>query len=64
MKMTWRKGSWQTRPPELNLPCSRRPWQNWRWKLFFASRSGTRGPLSLPALHSGVCGLVPSSGDQ
>jgi len=52
------------RPPELNLPYSGRPWQNWRWKLFLASGSGTQGPFSVPALYSGVCGLIPSSSDQ
>ena len=62
--MTWRKSSWWTRLPELNLPYSGRPWQNRRWKLFLTSESGTQGLLSSPTLHSGVHGLVSSSGDQ
>ena len=64
MKVAWRKSSWWMRPPEMNLPCSGRPWQNWRWKLFLTSKSKTQRPLSLPALHSSVCGLVSSSGNQ
>ncbi len=31
---------------------------------FLASESETQGPLSLPALYSGVHSLVPSSSDQ
>ena len=49
---------------KMDLPCSGRPWQNQRWKLFLASRSETQRPLSLPALHGGVCGLIPSSSNQ
>ena len=51
------------RPPEMYLPYSRELWQYCRWKLFFASGSETRGPLSLPTLHSGICSLVSSSSD-
>ena len=63
-EMTWRKGSWQMRLLETDLPCSGKLWQNQRWKLFLTSGSETQGPLSLPALHSGVHGLVLSSSDQ
>ena len=52
------------RPLEVYLPYSGRLWQNQRWKLFLASGSGTQKSLSLPALHGGVRGLIPSSGDQ
>jgi len=52
------------RPLEIDLPFSGEPWQNWRWKLFLASRSETRGPLSPPALHGGICVLISSSGDR
>ena len=48
----------------MDLPCSGEPWQNQRWKLFLASGSETQEPLSPPVLHSGVHGLIPSSGDQ
>ena len=46
------------------LPYSERPWQGWRWKFFLASGSETQGPLSLPALHSDIHSLIPSSSDQ
>ena len=49
---------------EVYLSCSGRLWQNWRWKLFLASRSETQGSLSPLALHGGICGLFPSSSDQ
>ena len=49
MEMTWRKSFWWMRPPEMDLPCS---------------GSETQGPLSLPALHGGIHGLILSSGDQ
>ena len=29
-EMTWRKSSWWIRPPETDLFCSGRSWQNWR----------------------------------
>ena len=64
MKVAWRKSSWQIRLPEINLSCSERLWQDWRWKFFLASGGGTRGPLSLSALHNGVCSLLSSSGNQ
>ena len=64
MEMTWRKSSWQMRLPEMDLSCSGRLWQNQRWKLFLASGSETQGPLFLPALHSSIHGLIPSSGNQ
>ena len=49
---------------EIDLPCSGEPWQYWRWKLFLTSESETQEPLSLPALHSGICSLILSSDDQ
>ena len=64
MEMTWRKGSWQIRLLEMDLPCSGKLWQYQRWKLFLASRSEIQGPLFPPALHGGVHGLIPSSSDQ
>ena len=39
MEMTWRKGSWQIRLLEMDLPCSGKLWQYRRWKLFLASGS-------------------------
>ena len=47
----------------MDLPCSGELWQYQRWKLFLASKSKTQGPLSLPALYSGIHSLIPSSGD-
>ena len=64
IEMTQKKGSWQMGLPEVYLPCSRRLWQNQKWKLFLASRSGTRGPLSPLVLHDGIHSLVPSSSDR
>ena len=62
--MIQRKGSWQMRLPEIDLPYFGRPWQGQRWKLFLASESETQGPLSLPVLHGGVHGYILSSSDQ
>jgi len=64
MEMTWKKGSWQIRPLEMDLPCSGKLWQYWRWKLFLASGSEIQGPLSPPTLHGGIHGLISSSSDQ
>ena len=47
----------------MSLLYSGRLWQDQRWKLFLASKSETQGPLSLPILHSGVHGHIPSSGN-
>ena len=62
--MTQGKSSWQMRPPKINLSCSGRPQQGWRWKLFFTFESETQGPFSLPALYDGICSLIPSSGNR
>ena len=64
MEITWRKSSWQMRQLGINLPYSGKLWQYWRWKLFLISGSETQEPLSLPVLHSGICGLIPSSSNQ
>ena len=48
----------------MNLPCSRRPWQDWRWKLFLTSENKTQGPLFLPILHGSVHSLISSSSDR
>ena len=61
--MILRKGSWQMRPLEMDLPCSGNLWQGQRWKLSLTSKNKTQEPLSPPALHSSICGHVPSSGD-
>ena len=63
MEMILRKGSWWMRPPEMDLFYSGRPQQYQRWKFFLASESKTQGPLSLPALHSGICSHISSSGN-
>ena len=41
MEIALRKDSWQMGLPKVYLPCSGRPWQNRRWKLFLASKSRT-----------------------
>ena len=64
MEMTWRKGSWQIRLLEMNLPYSERPLWDQKWKLSLTSKNKTRRPLFPPVLYSSIHSHIPSSSNK